>query len=230
MTVSVSAPLHRRPRTVLPCASAATPQHTGAVNSLSSTGLQQEALFRIRLHRLGSQDSKKILLGQDRLGPDRAHYAPDPCCPSRPTTAAASAAVHMSRRIAAPLTLIRLWCAATFCRMGVPLFRRFVVVFSVLAFLLAGFTTTSVATDVPCGMEMTAAAADGTPCNGRSMPGDSENVPDVSVCFAKCPVPLLGRTAESPAVAYVEAPVQAFRRQPVWAGIGIVPPLEPPRA
>lgn len=114
--------------------------------------------------------------------------------------------------------------------MGFPIVRRIVVVFSVLAFLLAGFTVPSAAANVPCGMAMNAASADGTPCNDRGMPGDPENVPGVSACFAKCPVPLLGRTAEPPAVAYVGAPVQAPRRQSVQAGIGILPPLEPPRA
>lgn len=127
--------------------------------------------------------------------------------------------------------MIRPWFVAILGLMWVPLFRRLVVVFSVLAFLLAGFAMTSVAANAPCGMDMAAsAAADGAPCDGGSMPDDPEKVPSVSVCFAKCPVPLLDRAAAPLAPAHVESPVQALSLYPVRAGIGILPPLEPPRA
>jgi len=126
--------------------------------------------------------------------------------------------------------LIRPWFVAILGPMRVPLFRRLVVVFSVLAFLLAGFATTSVAANAPCGMDMVVASADVVPCDGGSMPDGPEKVPGASVCFAKCPVPLLDRAVEPPALAYVEFPMQAPRRHSVWAGIGVVPPLEPPRA
>ncbi|WP_216840452.1 hypothetical protein [Falsiroseomonas tokyonensis] len=117
-----------------------------------------------------------------------------------------------------------------FCSMGFSLFRRLIVVLSVLALLLAGLATTSVAADAPCGMEMAAAAADGDSCDGGSMPDNPETVPDASVCSAKCPVLLLDWAVAPPAVAYLEFTVQAPRRHSVQAGIGIVPPFEPPRA
>jgi hypothetical protein len=41
--------------------------------------------------------------------------------------------------------------------MRAPLIRRLVTVLSVLALLLTGFATASVAADVPCGMDMPAA-------------------------------------------------------------------------
>lgn len=114
--------------------------------------------------------------------------------------------------------------------MDFSLLRRLLVAFSVLALLLAGFATTSVAANAPCDMGMVAAAASAAPCDGGSMPDGPEKTPGASVCFAKCPVPLLDRAVEPPALAYVEFPVQAPRRHSVPAGIGVVPPLEPPRA
>lgn len=132
------------------------------------------------------------------------------------------------RRSASPL--IQTSFVATLVHMSVPFIRRLVAVFSVLALLLAGFATTSVAANVPCGMDMTAVAAHGGPCDGHGMPDDPEKVPGVAMCFAKCPVPLLDRAAEPPAAVYVASPAQAPRRYSAQVGISIVPLFEPPRA
>lgn len=114
--------------------------------------------------------------------------------------------------------------------MRAPLIRRLVTVFSVLALLLTGFATASVAADVPCGMDMPAAAAGGAPCDDHGTPDGPEKAPGAAVCFAKCSVPLLDQVAGPPALAHIERPAQTPRRYAALAGVSIVPPLHPPRA
>lgn len=125
-----------------------------------------------------------------------------------------------------PLDPNAIWCHRLW--MGLLSFRRSVMIFSVLALLLAGFVTTSVAANVPCGMDMAAAGA--VPCGDSSMPDGPDKMPGASVCIAKCPVPLLDRAVEPLALVSVESLVPASPLYSVWAGLGIVPPLEPPRA
>lgn len=116
--------------------------------------------------------------------------------------------------------------------MRVPLIRRLVAVFSVLALLLTGFAATEVAANaVPCGMDMPAAAASGTPCDDHGVPDGPEKAPGAAVCFAKCSVPPLDQVAGPSALARTERlAAQTPRRYSAQAGIGIVPPLQPPRA
>jgi len=113
--------------------------------------------------------------------------------------------------------------------MRAPLIRRLVTVLSVLALLLTGFATASVAADVPCGMDMPAAAG-GAPCDDHGTPDGPEKAPGAAVCFAKCSVPLLDQVAGPPALARIERSAQAPRHYAALAGVSIVPPLHPPRA
>lgn len=108
-------------------------------------------------------------------------------------------------------------------------FRRLVAALVVVALLIAGFAAASVAVDLPCVMPMAA----GMPCDDShqdNAPDDHKQVPPTLACFAKCPAPILDRVA-APAAAFT------FVRLILWspphaapAGIGVVPPLHPPRA
>lgn len=108
--------------------------------------------------------------------------------------------------------------------------RRWVTVLAVLALLLAGFAAASVAADAPCGADMAAAmaAASGPPCDGHDMPADPEKAPSSAACFAKCPVPPVARAPDPVVPTCVQLPAQAPGRSAL-AGIGVAPPLEPPR-
>lgn len=115
--------------------------------------------------------------------------------------------------------------------MQVLSFRRLVTVLSVLALLLAGFATAFVAAAAPCdGRSMAVSAEVGeVPCAGQDMPADPEKSPDAAACFAKCPAPLLARGPGPAFLPCVQLPAQG-RRHSALAGIGVAPPLEPPRA
>lgn len=106
--------------------------------------------------------------------------------------------------------------------------RRLVTALSVLALLLAGFAAASVAADAAYGADMALAAASGPPCDGHDMPPDPEKASSSAACFAKCPVPPITRAPDPVALAYVQLPVHAPRHSALF-GIGVAPPLEPPR-
>ncbi|UZO94611.1 hypothetical protein [Roseomonas mucosa] len=110
-------------------------------------------------------------------------------------------------------------------------FRRLVAALAVVALLLAGFAAASVAADAPCVMPMPMAAD--MPCDGGhqdNAPDGSKQAPAALACFAKCPAPALDR-AVAPMVGFT------FVQLPLWApppavpaGVGVDPPLHPPRA
>lgn len=105
--------------------------------------------------------------------------------------------------------------------------RRFIVVGAVLALLVAGLVTTSVATEMPCAMTMVCGVSC-PDCPVRPL-GDTQQGPATTICFVKCPAPALDR-----APAHTAAPVfeQEFPPPPcqgALVGIGVAPPLEPPR-
>lgn len=112
--------------------------------------------------------------------------------------------------------------------MRVPLIRRLVTVLSVLVLLSAGFAAASVAADALCGADMALAAASGPTCDGHDMPADPEKAPSSAACFAKCPVPPTARAPDPVVLTYVQLPAQAPGHSAL-AGIGVAPPLEPPR-
>lgn len=106
--------------------------------------------------------------------------------------------------------------------------QRLVTVLSVLALLLAGFAAASVAADALCGADMALAAASGPPCDGHDMPVDPEKAPGSAACFAKCPIPPVARAPDAVVLTCVQLPAQALGHSAL-AGIGVAPPLEPPR-
>ena len=112
--------------------------------------------------------------------------------------------------------------------MRAPPIRRLVTVLSVLALLLAGFAAASVAADALCGADMALAAASGPPCDGHDMPPDPEKASSSAACFAKCPAPLIARAPAPFVLTYVQLPAQAPRHSAL-VGVGVAPPLEPPR-
>ena len=114
--------------------------------------------------------------------------------------------------------------------MRAPPIRRLVTVLSVLALLLAGFAAASVAADEPCGADMAAAmaAANGAPCDGQDMPADPEKASSSAACFAKCPAPLVARAPAPFVLTYVQLPARTPRHSAL-VGVGVAPPLEPPR-
>ena len=114
--------------------------------------------------------------------------------------------------------------------MGRRPFRRLVTALAVLALLLVGFAASSVAADGPCAMPMTKDAS--TPCDH-----DHDGGPDRSkqgadaalMCFAKCPLPVPDKAAGSVAGPILSGVPLLPVRSSVLSGIGVAPPLEPPR-
>ena len=110
-------------------------------------------------------------------------------------------------------------------------FRRLVAALAVVALLLTGFAVASVAADAPCATPV--AMAGGAPCNDGHQddaPDGPKHAPAALACFAKCPAPVLDRAAAPiGAFTFVQASLWA-PLQAVPAGVGVDPPLHPPRA
>lgn len=107
-------------------------------------------------------------------------------------------------------------------------FRRLIAALAVLALLLAGFAASSVAADGPCAMAMDASA----PCDH-----DHDSGPDRAkqgaaaalMCFAKCPLPVPEGGAGPVAGLTLSGAPLLPPRSSTLPGIGVAPPLEPPR-
>src|SRR4051812_33948925 len=115
-------------------------------------------------------------------------------------------------------------------QMGALSFRRVVAILATIALLLSG--ATSAVAGEPCGRMAAAASVaphGGTPC------GDDGKGPDrpmgtacAVVCFAKCPAPMAGPGASEP-VWPVPSVVTSAAPEVGRAGIGVAPPLQPPK-
>lgn len=111
---------------------------------------------------------------------------------------------------------------------GRPLM-RIVAALAVVALLLAGFASTSVVlADAPCTMAM--GSTDGAGDHGQpSVPKHTKQAPASLMCFAKCPAALLDRPGAPARLIFAKVHLLPSR-QLALAGIGVDPPLHPPRA
>lgn len=114
--------------------------------------------------------------------------------------------------------------------MGVLSFRRVVAILATIALLLSG--AASAVAGEPCG-QMAAttsmAAHDGTPCgDDGSGPERPMGMACAVVCLATCPAAMAGLGA-SEAVQPILLVVPSAEPEVGLAGIGVAPPLQPPK-
>lgn len=111
--------------------------------------------------------------------------------------------------------------------MRLPGIRRLISGLAVVALLLAGFAAATVVAEPPCAMAMSA----GQPCDNESgsAPADSKQGTVGLACFAKCPAPLVDRTGILAAPPFSRLERVVLYRSNALTGIGVAPPLEPPR-
>ena len=116
--------------------------------------------------------------------------------------------------------------------MGASPFRRIVAVIAAIALILSGAAAAAAAVaGEPCGQAAMVAMAshDGMPCDHDGDGPDHPMRADAGLaCFAKCPAPVLGQGT----LALVRLPLPLAppaARDVRLAGIGVAPPLHPPR-
>lgn len=114
--------------------------------------------------------------------------------------------------------------------MGALSFRRVVAILATIALLLSG--AASAVAGEPCG-QMPAAASmaahGGTPCGGDwSGPDRPMGTACAVVCLAKCPAAMAGLGASEGTQSILPV-VPSATPEVGLAGIGLAPPLQPPK-